>query len=75
MEEEGMTIEKVKLGSACTEEDRIALERIAKELIENKSGRLRPKFPCEEEDADPVYPCVDCTVWLVQHRCPVEADK
>ena len=75
MEEESMTIEKVKIGSACTEEDRIALERIAKELIENKSGKLRPKFPCEEEDADPVYPCVECTVMLVQHKCPLEADE
>ena len=37
-----MTIEKVELGSACTEEDRIALERIARELSRNK-GRSKCK--------------------------------
>jgi len=70
-----MTIEKVEIGSACTEEDRIALEKIAKEMFEDKSGKLRPKFPCEEDDADPVYPCVDCSVMRVWHKCPLGADE
>ena len=74
-EEEGMTIEKVRIGAGCSEEDRLALEKIAKDLIENKSGDLRPKFPCEEDDADPVYPCIDCTVWLIHHKCPIEANE
>ena len=70
-----MTIEKVKLGSSCSEEDRLALEKIAKEMIEDTSGRLRPKFPCEQDDADPVYPCMDCTVWRVWGKCPVGANE
>jgi len=35
----------------------------------------KPVFPCEQEDADPVYPCRECTVMLVQHKCPLEASK
>jgi len=34
--------------------------------------RGKPVFPCQEPDADPVYPCMYCTVWRVKHYCPME---
>ena len=46
-------IEKVELGSACTEEDRASLQKIANELTR--------KYPCQHPDAwDAFYPCDMC---------------
>jgi hypothetical protein len=45
-----MTVEKVELGSACSEEDRLALEKIAKELSTYK-GRSK----CKVANAHAMY--------------------